>query len=439
MGGEVHMKLDDTTYLSELEAETRYSRNEVVELISVKHGEVPLSRVDHAVRLFFRDNMMGVQPDGYLETEEGYKVPTWFGKTWKRQVIRSSRMFDQFTDPRISGEDVSNSDHAEGFVKVNFKDRFSIKLPKAVSAAAFCVGILTVSAALQRFIPDEGFAILKEEGPVAAETYIRQNYDDSVDVQYALAWSYLTKGEYDLCDEITDRLFVREDLSYKKKADCFFLRAILRERTGNAMLSLANYNKAIEIYQELGLESNIFKSMLGMVQWYLNLQKYKEASQLLDQAYNLSEQWGYPLGFYYSLNHRLSFKMDNYEQALEYAFLAHQEYTEQQDSGGMANALSSISFYQMLIGDWQSGYDNAVTAEKALLETGHDEGYIFNLVNFVLYNKCHERSVSALTDSVTARIIAVNDPALKEFLEFALGYCDSTARIGGNNRPTPPD
>ena len=395
----------------------------------------------------FGNEHLPQQPDGMVR-EGDHPEPGWWGARW----LLALETLDTYsrTNARRTLTELMGSKHEEPADRGKevaemmaplvrfYKASVSSRIRKAL---LLCLTGVCALGAMMTFSEREGFRILRESGPAAALEWFlaedAQSFQENPNIRFGIAWARFSKGDLIASRDICFQLLETE-LPESVEGNVYYLLGHIYGRTGEFEAARKAFETAIEVFERIGHESNAVKTRLGLARAAMENGDYEGARRTLRNT-RVDEVDEKSAAYYYYLHSRMAFLQGNYREALINARLSHQEYLSSGNTNGLADSLSEIGFYLILLGDFEEGFNKTMEAESLIHQIGNTDKHYFNLINFILLRKCEGKSYESMVVSIRDRIAETEDAHLLENLDFALKYdCgayeEQPARVHGRKR-----
>ncbi len=293
--------------------------------------------------------------------------------------------------------------------------------------------------------------VFREKGPDAALVMSQDDYFTTRDFKslFNVAYSLYAKGELTRANGLVDKMMYQEEwvLDDKTKANCIYLKGMIAKKKGRYPEAVSYFFRAKDLYQRLGLNANLYRVNLVTARVYLTLGDLEMVETILDESLTIAEQNDINLMSYYRLWSDIAFTNSDWKLALSFSEKAYEEAQITGDVSMVADSLSDMGFYHMLLGNFDDGYEFTVEAQRLILDIGDTDKYYYNLVNLVIFERCSGKAIPhskiSVTNSIQNRLREESDDEMGGLLEFVMTFdCDSInndLRRKGESDPTPPD
>jgi tetratricopeptide (TPR) repeat protein len=283
---------------------------------------------------------------------------------------------------------------------------------------------LIAGFAFHKYSEAEGYRILVEHGPAAAVEYFAEaqaasDGDNLQSIWYGYAWSNFKSKKYGVAEDYCQRILGNHP-DARRRADVFYLLGYIYLGTGRHFMANLRFSDAIEIYRTLeNQQSNVHRSELGLVRVFIEGGNYDEAEKALDRAAKFGGKLN-SLSEYYQLRTILAFKIAEYRRALKYARLSLDD--AKSDEVLQAHAYIDISFYSLLMGDFEAGFKYHQLAQRLIVKNGLEDLKYSNMLNMILYSRCSGESYDSLVAEIEQRIRIDHNTDFQVMQEFVLNW-----------------
>ena len=347
-------------------------------------------------------------------------------------------------------EDLDEGDAIEGRRMIPEYDQASpglflkvllhVAMMSKLKRLALTFGLVSAFAlgAVVTFSDQEGFRILREQGPGQALTWFLSSSEkhlNNQDARFGIAWASFLRGDLSDAQKMAYELMGLRDLKPEIKPKLFYLLGHIEGKQGRHDSSRVYFQEAISLYEEAGELDKIFNAYLGLARSLMENGEFDEAEGILELAIGMNQEQ--EKGYFYYLHSRLAFLRGDYRTALEQSYRSHAEYLKSGDRYRQADALVEIAFYRIITGDLNGGFEKTMAAQEQISMLGDQDLYFYNSINMIILRRCEGGAYQSLVDSVKNRIRREHDSHLYEELAFALTFECNTDRGGEGIPPDP--
>lgn len=386
-------------------------------------------KVRMAMNRFAGDHFLG-EGDAVIEQKGRAPMRGWYGWRWKdaipRQYFSSSELAQiQTRKARMAPASVPSSAGSEAGAVQAVRTHWQRWIRKPVLVFSLVIlGSFGAFGMMSAFYP-EGFRVFREQGPRAALEYFQRasNKSENPTLVFGQAWSKYSMGDLKEAEEDCYRLIREPNLPEGIYANALFLLGNIARSNGRYDEADEHLYQAYSIYERLGKDGNLYKSCLAMARVAIMRGDLERAESLLDQSLVHHAFVQKDLGHYFQLKTQAAFLRGDYGDALDFSYQRLAEYERVGMKNNQADALSDIGFYSILMGYYNHGFDKTIQAQEFIQKTGAQGKYYFNLINFLLLQRCKGGTYQTLVDQIQKRIDEEANLDLKSYLEFSM-TCD---------------
>ena len=263
---------------------------------------------------------------------------------------------------------------------------------------------------------------------------------------YERAWALYQQGELDEPQRICTQLLESESGRMLAKVET--LLGHINEKRGRVEEALTFYQLAIDFYEANNDFTNLGYVFSSIATLSLNSSDFGNCRAYIDLASECFQQ-GKPRKIDLLRLSYIEFDLLRgegfYEEANEMAMDIYRGFSAEGYDRYAAYVLSDLAAIKISLGFYKEAVQKTLEAGSIFLERGDTEDYYFNLVNFIMLEKCRNGEWEIYRDQIMSYAEKNDNSRIIEEVKKALKIvCQDTplerdSRVGGNNEPPPPD
>lgn len=393
-------------------------------------GEYAPEKVRHSMGRFSRDNLPE-QCDGFIALSGARSYRGWYGWRWKHALSAAFFSAKQWRSIRARAKrHLRRQSRAEWFARL----AAPFEAGKTLLTVMLCLGV--AGLAVRHYRPVTAWGVLRQEGPAAALDWIQD--PRTGEEKFIQAWSLHNSGGYEAAGKIVKEL-IKLKKSSKSKGDAYYLAGKLAERK-DLFVAMEFYSRAVDTYLDLNAFNSSYLAYLSIANIFIARNDFGLAENYLELARNVPAEKP-NLGYLAQVESNYHFRLGDYQSALEASRRGFAHY-QGKDMNNTIELLSAVGFYEILVGQWETGLFHSLECQRLILEKGTRDLYFYNQINLFLYQRCIDSGVRAYYRSISQRIEKTGDQKLKDYLAFAESHtCEPFISMvdTGTGPPPPPD
>jgi len=377
---------------------------------------------------------------GKAQLKQGERSAKWLGKTWKSKFYQEDReAFMHHARTRLVetlGLCLTQKRQHEAAKRLEEaimrKPSRKMRMNMGLWVAALIAAIVLTAGSLYNYnFLNEGYAVLRSEGPQAAFEFF-QNRGETYDNIFGQAWAAYRNGDYSEAKSLCERVLKSESLKDQSRA--YYLLGIIRTTEGEFDQAQEDLLTTIAIYETTGQERSKAKAQLALAKLYLVQKDIGNASYYANLAESSYDAW--KDHFFLYIKSQIAFLKSDFDNALRLA--EQREILAKDDNSQLGGIYADIGFYSCLIGNYERCFDFSMKAQSIAQKMDSEKLIMYNQVNFYLYMKCTFRDVSIYRETALNYARKAHDIRLMEYLYFVEKFTCPIPRPDPGD-PDPPD
>lgn len=409
------------------------------------------SKMFHAIYQFGVRNGLALKPDnglrrtggkqvmenGRAKLKSGERSARWYGKTWKSKLYIEDRLaIERYVQQKLVNTLTRHLEQRQLEEQAKAPVVEVVKPPKKpfskwryLQIAMLAAIVFTAGTVYQYNHLQDGFSVLREEGPRAAMNFF-QSRGESYDNLFGTAWAAYISGDYALAESTALR--VLKSPSLKDKGRAWYLLGDLKTIAGDFEAAREHLESAHAVFETLGKTKSQYRSRLALAKLCLTQKDVLNASYYANLAANMEHSRGDEYFLY--IQSQIAFLNGDYQKAL--GFSLERETLASGDRSRLAGIYSDIGLYYGLTGNLDQCIVYTINAQSMASAQEDNSSVMYNNVNMCLYLKCSGRDNSQLKETVLTYARNNKDTRLMEHLYFVEKF--ECPLVQGDNGALPP-
>jgi hypothetical protein len=183
-----------------------------------------------------------------------------------------------------------------------------------------------------------------------------------------------------------------------------------------------NIEQAIKIYTTLGYKGSSFNADCVFSGIHILKDDFQQAHISLNKAFRCKTD-SRDMGYYYELKSRVAMGTGFYTEALYFSEKSHATYLASGDFIRATNALCSVAFFQLLVGEIDEGIANTKKVDGTIYGSNEfSQISYYNLLNWLLIYRCSKEPYTQIESDLRAYIEKSNDSYLEKVFDFVKNW-----------------